>query len=77
MMVQMIDPKPRERVGDLAAGTCGFGVNAYQHVLDTKHEDHEALGTRLGFVCDSCFVSFALRDFASFRAFVIQQPGAF
>ena len=34
MMVQMIDPKPRERVGDLAAGTCGFGVNAYQHVLE-------------------------------------------
>ena len=24
MMVQMIDPKPDERVGDLAAGTCGF-----------------------------------------------------
>ncbi len=33
MMVQMIDPKPGERIGDLAAGTCGFLVNAYQHIL--------------------------------------------
>ena len=33
MMVQMIDPQPRERIGDLAAGTGGFLVNAYQHVL--------------------------------------------
>ena len=28
MMVQMVDPKPGERIGDLAAGTCGFLVNA-------------------------------------------------
>ena len=35
MMVQMIDPKPRERIGDLAAGTAGFLVNAYQHILET------------------------------------------
>lgn len=35
MMVKMIDPKPRERIGDLAAGTGGFLVNAYQHVLET------------------------------------------
>ncbi len=34
MMVQMIDPKPRERIGDLAAGTGGFLVNAYQHILE-------------------------------------------
>jgi type I restriction enzyme M protein len=40
MMVQMIDPKPRERIGDLAAGTGGFLVNAYQHVLET----HTAAG---------------------------------
>lgn len=33
MMVQMIDPKPGERVGDLAAGTGGFLVQAYQHTL--------------------------------------------
>ena len=34
MMVQMIDPRPSERIGDLAAGTCGFLVNAYQHILE-------------------------------------------
>lgn len=33
MMVAMIDPQPGERIGDLAAGTCGFLVNAYQHIL--------------------------------------------
>ena len=36
MMVQMIDPKPGERIGDLAAGTCGFLVNAYQHILEQR-----------------------------------------
>jgi type I restriction enzyme M protein len=36
MMVQMIDPKPRERIGDLAGGTCGFPVNAHQYILE-KH----------------------------------------
>ena len=36
MMVQMIDPQPRERIGDLAAGTGGFLVNAYQYILE-KH----------------------------------------
>jgi len=35
MMVQMIAPKPGERIGDLAAGTCGFLVNAYQYILET------------------------------------------
>ena len=34
MMVKMIDPKPDERIGDLAAGTCGFLVNAHQHILE-------------------------------------------
>ncbi len=34
MMVKMVDPRPRERIGDLAAGTCGFLVNAYQHILE-------------------------------------------
>ena len=34
MMVTMTDPKPMERVGDLAAGTCGFLVNSYQHILE-------------------------------------------
>lgn len=35
MMVQMIDPQPKERVIDPAAGTCGFLVNAWQHLLET------------------------------------------
>ena len=34
MMVQMVDPKPRERIGDLAGGTGGFLVNAHQHILE-------------------------------------------
>src|SRR5947209_5218972 len=34
MMVQMIDPRPNERIGDLAAGTAGFLVNAYQYILE-------------------------------------------
>lgn len=34
MMVQMIDPRPNERIGDLAAGTGGFLVNAYQYILE-------------------------------------------
>lgn len=36
MMVQMLDPKPKERIGDLAAGTAGFLVNAHQYILE-KH----------------------------------------
>jgi type I restriction enzyme M protein len=39
MMVQMIDPQPGERIGDLAAGTCGFLVNAYQHILEQHTSD--------------------------------------
>jgi type I restriction enzyme M protein len=35
LMVQMIDPRPNERIGDLAGGTCGFPVNAYQYILET------------------------------------------
>ncbi len=34
MMVHMIGPRPGERIGDLAAGTCGFPVNAYQYILE-------------------------------------------
>jgi type I restriction enzyme M protein len=34
MMVQMIAPRPFERIGDLAAGTCGFPINAYQYILE-------------------------------------------
>jgi type I restriction enzyme M protein len=42
MMVDMLDPKKNERVGDLAAGTCGFLVNAYQHILE-KNTDPSSL----------------------------------
>ncbi len=35
MMVKMVNPRPRERICDPAAGTCGFLVNAYQHILET------------------------------------------
>jgi type I restriction enzyme M protein len=35
MMVKLVDPHPGERVCDPAAGTCGFLVNAYQHILET------------------------------------------
>ena len=42
MMVHMIGPKPGERVVDPAAGTCGFLVNAWQHVLET-HTDKRDL----------------------------------
>jgi type I restriction enzyme M protein len=42
MMVKMIDPKPFERVCDPAAGTCGFPVNAWQHVLE-EHTDKRDL----------------------------------
>ncbi len=42
MMVAMVDPKPGERIGDLAAGTCGFLVNAYQHIL-AEHTSPEVL----------------------------------
>ncbi|MBM3190790.1 MAG: SAM-dependent DNA methyltransferase, partial [Chloroflexi bacterium] len=34
LMVQMIAPRPGERIGDLAAGTGGFLVNAYQYILE-------------------------------------------
>ncbi len=34
MMVQMVNPRPMERIGDLAGGTCGFLVNAYQYILE-------------------------------------------
>jgi type I restriction enzyme M protein len=42
MMVQMIGPNPGERIIDPAAGTCGFLVNAWQHLLET-HTDKRDL----------------------------------
>jgi type I restriction enzyme M protein len=38
MMVNMRDPRPGERICDPAAGTCGFLVNSWQHLLET-HTD--------------------------------------
>jgi len=38
MMVNMCNPRPGERICDPAAGTCGFLVNAWQHLLET-HTD--------------------------------------
>jgi type I restriction enzyme M protein len=35
MMVKLVGPRPHERICDPAAGTCGFLVNAYQHILET------------------------------------------
>lgn len=34
MMVKMVDPQAGERICDPAAGTCGFLVNAFQHILE-------------------------------------------
>ena len=42
MMVRLVGPRPGERIGDLAAGTCGFLVNAYQYILE-QHTDPEVL----------------------------------
>ncbi len=42
MMVQIIDPRVNERICDPAAGTCGFLVNAYQHILE-KNTSQEIL----------------------------------
>ncbi|MBN1304967.1 MAG: SAM-dependent DNA methyltransferase [Anaerolineales bacterium] len=58
MMVEMVDPKPGERIGDLAAGTCGFLVNAYEHILvkntspeileiDENNQPHGFIGDKL------------------------------
>lgn len=42
MMVKMIAPRPKDRIGDLAAGTGGFLVNAHQYILET-HTSKEIL----------------------------------
>jgi type I restriction enzyme M protein len=43
MMVQMLDPRPGERVCDPAAGTCGFLVNAWQHLLESHTDPRDLL----------------------------------
>jgi type I restriction enzyme M protein len=41
MMVKILDPRPGERICDPAAGTCGFLVNAWQHILETHTEPRD------------------------------------
>jgi type I restriction enzyme M protein len=41
MMVKMRDPRPGERICDPAAGTCGFLVNAWQHLLETHTDSRD------------------------------------
>jgi type I restriction enzyme M protein len=36
LMVQLIDPRRGERICDPAAGTCGFLVNAFQHIMEAN-----------------------------------------
>ena len=36
MMVKLVDPKAGERICDPAAGTAGFLVNAYEHILESN-----------------------------------------
>ena len=36
MMVKMTNPQPGERICDPAAGTCGFLVNSWQHLLEDR-----------------------------------------
>jgi type I restriction enzyme M protein len=74
MMVQMVDPRPMERIGDLAAGTCGFLVNAYQHILerntspdilqyDEEGWPHGLMGDLLAKEADEFLHNGALRGF--------------
>ena len=34
MMVEMVSPRIGDRIGDMAAGTCGFLFSAYQYILE-------------------------------------------
>jgi type I restriction enzyme M protein len=56
LMVRMMDPQPHERVCDPAAGTCGFLVNAWQHVLEQhtnpKHLSYDEDGFPHGLIGD-------------------------
>jgi type I restriction enzyme M protein len=72
MMVEMADPKPRERIGDLAGGTAGFLVNAHQYILekhtsagilevDAEGQAHHLIGDQL---------SKAERDFMSTKKYL-------
>jgi type I restriction enzyme M protein len=72
MMVQMVDPKPRERIGDLAGGTAGFLVNAHQYILE-KHTsagilEHDAEGQAHHLIGDQ--LSAAERSFMSSKKYL-------
>jgi type I restriction enzyme M protein len=58
MMVKLVDPKVGDRICDPAAGTGGFLVNAYEHILesntspdvleyDTEGKPHHLIGDRI------------------------------
>lgn len=57
IMVRMVAPKATERICDPAAGTCGFLVNAYQHILKTNTSpeiliyDEEGMPHHLAGIC--------------------------
>lgn len=71
MMVRMLDPKPGERIGDLAAGTAGFLVNAYQHILARNTPSENIVTDDEGEVhgADGSLLSDEQRRFLQERAF--------
>jgi len=36
MIVELINPTKHDKVADLAAGTAGFLINVYKHILKSK-----------------------------------------
>ncbi len=87
MIVTMVDPKKHERIGDLAAGTCGFLVNAYQHILerntspelleyDAAGEVHGATGDLLTDEEHAFLQSKALRGFDSDSGMTMLRIGS-
>ena len=49
MMVNMCDPRPGERICDPAAGTCGFLVNAWHHLLETHTDPRDIIYDEEGY----------------------------
>src|SRR6266849_1987175 len=49
IMVKMRDPRPGERICDPAAGTCGFLVNAWQHLLETHTDPRDIIYDEEGY----------------------------
>ncbi|MEN9938334.1 MAG: hypothetical protein RLZZ387_4913 [Chloroflexota bacterium] len=74
MIVRMVKPKKSDRIGDLAAGTGGFLVNAYQYILeqhtspkileyDAEGWPHRLVGDKLTDADNDFLQSKALRGF--------------